>query len=130
MGCGPPGIGGPRLFYCGAEGGAAVVCDPVPNCPLELSMTNGVSGFMLSISFSTGMVDFAAGGMLSGVLASGVCIAMPEFGGRNFSGNFNSGVAVSPGIGATISGVTITISSVLVLVRCIDWKNFPRIGIS
>ncbi len=33
-------------------------------------------------------------------------------------------------MGATISGVTRTISSVLVLLFAMDWKSLPRIGMS
>ena len=91
------------------------------------SITSGFSGFMLSTSFSTGMV--VGGAAVFGVLASGLFIGMPVLGGRNLSGNFSSG-GVPAGMGATISGVTMTISSVLVLVLCIDWKNLPRIGMS
>jgi len=54
--------------------------------------------------------------VLAGVLASGVFMAMPEFVGRKGCGYFNSGSAEPGSIGATISGVTITISSVSVLV--------------
>src|ERR1035437_1125464 len=85
---------------------------------------------MLSTSFSTGMVGGAGFGVLAAVLASGVFMGMPELGGRNLAGSFRSGRGAPAGMGATISGVTITISSVFALLFCIDWKNLPRIGIS
>jgi len=50
---------------------------------MELSTINGDSGFMLSTSFSTGMV---AGGGAAAVLFSGVVMGMLELGGRNGSG--------------------------------------------
>ena len=53
-----------------------------------------------------------------------------ELAGRNGVGKCSEGGAVPAGIGATISGVTITINSVLFFVRVIDWKNLPRIGMS
>ena len=103
---------------------------PAPNPPDSPWMTKGASGFMLSISFSTGMVGGGVGRVLAGVLPSGVCIAMPVFEGRNGSGYFNSGSADPAPIGVTICGVTMTISSVLLLVRCMDLKKLPRIGMS
>src|SRR6202041_2791723 len=103
---------------------------PEPNEPDSPWITRGASGFMLSISFSTGMVAGGTGGVLAGVLASGVCIAMPVLGGRNGSGYFNSGSADPAPIGETICGVTMTIRSVLLLVRCMDLKKLPRIGMS
>ena len=39
-------------------------------------------------------------------------------------------ISVPAGTGATISGVTITMSSVLFFVRCIDWKSLPKMGMS
>ena len=60
----------------------------------------------------------------------GVVIGMPEFDGRNLSGYFSAGRGSPAGMGSTISGVTITMSSVLFLVTEIDWKNLPRIGTS
>ena len=104
-----------------------VVVDEAPAAPMLPSTASGVSGFMLSISFSTGMVGGAGFGVLAAVLASGVFMGTPELGGKNFAGNFSSGRGAPAGMGATISGVTITISSVLALVFCIDWKNLPRI---
>ena len=53
-------------------------------------------------------------GVLAAVLASGVFIGILEFGGRNLDGYFRAGVAAPAASGATISGVTSTISSVLV----------------
>ena len=67
---------------------------------------------MLSINFSTGIVGGAGAGVLAAVLASGVFIGMPELGGRNLAGNFSVGNGSPAGMGATISGVTITINSV------------------
>ena len=85
---------------------------------------------MLSISCCTGMLGGAGAIVLPAVFASGVFIGIPVLGGRNFVGYFSSGKGAPAGMGATISGVTITISSVLVRVFCIDWKSLPRIGIS
>jgi hypothetical protein len=62
-----------------------------------------------------GIVAGAGGSELADVLASGVFIGMPELGGRNFTGYFKSGVGEPASMGATISGVTTTINSVLVL---------------
>ena len=71
---------------------------------------------MLWINFSTGMVGGGGAGALAPVtFAPGVVIGMPEFGGRNFSGYFNAGRGKPAGMGATISGVTMTMSSVFVL---------------
>ena len=103
---------------------------PEPNEPDAPSMTKGASGLILSISFSTGMVGGGVGKVFAGVLPSGVCIAIPELEGRKGVGYFNSGSADPAPIGVTICGVTMTISSVLFLVRCMDWKNLPRIGMS
>lgn len=83
-------------------------------------MISGCSGCMLWISFSTG-ID----GGLSGISAPvtslpGVVIGMLEFVGRNLSGYLGPGTVWPAGTGATISGVTITISSVLLRVFEID----------
>lgn len=94
--------------------------DEAPKPPVPPSITNGGSAFMLSINFSTGMVGGVGGGVLAAVLASGVFIGTPELGGRNFAGYFKSGAGVPAGMGATISGVTITSSSVFDLSFCID----------
>ena len=106
------------------------VVPPWPKPPEDPSITSGVSGFMLSINFSIGRVGGAGAGVLAAVLASGVFIGMPELGGMNLAGNFSDGNGSPAGMGATISGVTITMSSVLALVFCIDWKNLPKIGMS
>jgi len=50
----------------------------------------------------------------------GVAILIPEFGGRNGTGYFNSGRCCPAGMGRTNCGVTITINSVFCLVRDID----------
>ena len=68
-----------------------VVDDAPPKVPVSPWTSSGVSGFMLSINFSTGMVGGAGAGVLAAVLASGLFMGMPEFGGRNFVGNFNAG---------------------------------------
>ena len=69
-----------------------VVVDEPPPKPVDSPWTmSGVSGFMLSINLSTGMVGGAEAGVLAAVLASGVFMGMPEFGGRNFVGNFSAG---------------------------------------
>ena len=103
---------------------------PEPNEPDAPSMTKGASGLILSISFSTGMVGGGVGKVFAGVLPSGVCIAIPELEGRKAVGYFNSGSADPAPIGVTICGVTMTISSVLLLVCCMDLKKLPRIGMS
>ena len=94
--------------------------DAPPKVAVPESITNGVSGFMLSISRSTGMLGGAGAIVLAGVYASGVFIGIEELGGRNFVGKFSSGNGAPAWIGETISGVTITMSSVLVRVFCID----------
>lgn len=68
-----------------------VVADPPPKVPVSPWTMSGVSALMLSINFSTGMVGGAGAGELAAVLASGVFMGMPEFGGRNFVGNFSAG---------------------------------------
>jgi hypothetical protein len=88
--------------------------------PTLPSVESLVSGFMLSINFSTDMTGGAGAGVLAAVLASGVFIGMPELAGRNFAGNFSAGKGSPAGMGATISGVTITINSVFALIFCID----------
>ena len=99
-------------LYCGP---AVVVAVPPPLLPpgdIPPSITSGVSGFILSMSSSTGIV---AGGGVGGApvaLVSGVCIGMSEFGGKNACGNFGSGTGAPASIGFTITGVTITMSSV------------------
>src|ERR1019366_9353486 len=98
---------------------------------IPLSITSGCSGFMLSISFSTGIVGGGgAGGLAPVTSAPGVVMGIPEFEGRKLSGYLICGRAAPAGIGATISGVTITISSVFVLVLLMDWKNLPSTGTS
>ena len=72
----------------------------------------------------------AGAGVLAAVLASGVFIGIFELGDRNFCGKFSVGKGTPAGMGATISGVTITISSVFALFLWIDWKNLPRTGMS
>jgi len=104
--------------------------DPAPIFAPPPSPVSCVPGFMLSTSFSTGIVSGAGAGVLAAVLASGVFMGMPELGGKNLPGNFNSGNGAPAGMGATISGVTITINSVFALVFVLDWKNFPRTEIS
>jgi hypothetical protein len=100
-----------------------------PNAPEDvLSMTSGFSGFMLSMSFSTGMVEGVLAGAEPAGFASGVFMGMPELDGRKPAGYFSRGNDVPVGMGATISGVTITMSSVFVLFFETDWKNLPRIG--
>jgi len=69
---------------------------------------------MLSTIFSTGIDAGAAPGVLAAVLTSGVFIGILEFCGKNLAGYFRAGTAALAAIGATISGVTSTISSVLV----------------
>ena len=93
-----------------------------PGAPYEvpLSITSGGSGFSVSISCSTGMLAGAGAIVFAAVFASGVFIGMLLFGGRNFVGYFSCGNAEPAGIGTTISGVTITINSVLVRVFCMD----------
>src|SRR5277367_4982978 len=98
----------------------------MPNPPVAPSITSAFSGFMLSTSVSTGTLVGVGGGVFSDVLASGVFIGMLELGGRKATGYFSSGRAWPAGIGATISGVTITINSVSFLLRVIDWKSLPR----
>ncbi len=85
-----------------------------PLMPPVLSVS-GVSGFMLSINCSTGMVAGAADS--PGAAVSGVCIGVLEFGGRKGCGYFGVAISVPAGTGLTSSGVTMTISSVLFLVR-------------
>ena len=121
--------------YCGAAGaaGEALAPDPpleAPNAPEDVpSMTSAFSGFMLSMSFSTGMVAGGGVGVVPAGFASGVFMGMPELDGRKAAGYFGRGKGAPTGMGATISGVTITMSSVFVLFFEIDWKNLPRIGI-
>ncbi len=43
-----------------------------------------------------------------------------EFGGKNGTGKFGVSIAILAGVGRTISGVTITISSVFVLFLVLD----------
>ena len=62
-----------------------------PKLPLAPDTTSGVSGFILSISLSTGMVSGAGAGVLAAVLPSGLFMGMPVLGGRNLVGNFSSG---------------------------------------
>ncbi len=83
---------------------------------------------MLSISCSTGIVSGA--NFWSAEPSSGVCMGVLEFGGKNPCGYFGKAISVPAATGETISGVTITMSSELFLVRDIVWKNFPRIGMS
>src|SRR6202035_2325178 len=115
--------------HCGFAGadplaGAASEAAPPTADPLYVdSVTSGVSGFMLSISFSTGIVAGAGCEVRLEAPPSGVCMGMPEFDSMNGSGYFNLGTGAPAGMGCTISGVTITISSVLDLVLVIDWKN-------
>jgi hypothetical protein len=68
-----------------------VVADEPPKEDDSPWTTSCGSAFMLSINFSTGMVGGAGAGVLAAVLASGVFMGMPEFGGRNFVGNFSAG---------------------------------------
>jgi hypothetical protein len=65
--------------------------DEPPKFPVSPWTMSGVSGFMLSINLSTGMVGGAEAGVLAAVLASGVFMGMPELGGRNFVGYFSAG---------------------------------------
>ena len=95
---------------------------------MPLSMFKGCSGCMLSISFSTGIVGADVLAAVAG--SSGVVIGIPELEGRNFSGYLITGSGAAAGMGFTSSGVTITISSVLLLVLEMDWKNLPRMGTS
>ena len=73
---------------CAAVAEVVVVEEAVPKPPRAPSMTSGVSGFMLSISFSTGMTARAVGiaADAAAVLVTGVCIAPAVLVGRNFSG--------------------------------------------
>src|ERR1035441_5741211 len=97
------------------EGAAELIPpDAEPN-PAEPSINRGASGFILLISVSMGMVAGGGACVLAAVLASGVFMVMAELGGRNFTGYFNSGRGAPASIGATISGVTVTSSSVFVL---------------
>lgn len=91
-------------------------------------MTSGFSGCMLSMSFSTGMLAGGLAGVEPAGFVSGVFMGMPELDGRNSAGYLSRGKGAPTGMGATISGVTITMSSVFVLFFEIDWKNLPRIG--
>lgn len=45
--------------------------EAAPKPPVEPSITNGGSGFILSMSVSTGMDDGGGAGVLAAVLASG-----------------------------------------------------------
>lgn len=63
-----------------------VSADAAPKPSFALSITNGVSGFILSINFSTGNVAGGGTGVLSAVLASGLFMGMPELAGKNLSG--------------------------------------------
>jgi hypothetical protein len=67
------------------------VFEEPPKEPEAPSTTRGLSGFMLSINFSMGMVGGAGAGVLAAVLASGVFMGMPELGGRNLPGSFSEG---------------------------------------
>jgi len=80
----------------------------------EPSIMSGVSGSMLCRYCSTGMAAGGWTGVAPADFVSGVFIGIPEFEGRNFSGNFGRGTGPPVGIGATISGVTMTISSLFV----------------
>jgi hypothetical protein len=76
---------------------------------------------MLSISLSTGRdAGASVEGLATAVFACGAVPGGPEVGARNGSGKFISGNGAPAGIGFTISGVTITISSVFVLLVAID----------
>ena len=66
-----------------------MLLEPAPKPPPEPSITNGGPGFMLSSSFSTGIAAGEGAGVFSGVLASGVFIAIPVLGGKNLPGYFN-----------------------------------------
>jgi hypothetical protein len=46
-------------------------------------MTSGFSGFMLSISVSTGTAGAGGGNVLSAVFSSGWCMGIFELGGMN-----------------------------------------------
>jgi hypothetical protein len=63
------------MNHCGGDGGAplvfVVLAEGAPKPPVLLSITSGISGFMLSISFSIGTVCGGGAGVLADVLASG-----------------------------------------------------------
>ena len=82
---------GPRHRYCGAAGvlAAPVAAPWYPLLPgaMLVSITNGCSGCMLSISFSTGMVGVASGkGFAPVTLAPGFSIGWFEFEAMNGTG--------------------------------------------
>src|SRR6185437_13057427 len=89
-----PGEGrvpGSHLYWVPAPMPVLGADDPVPPpCrppPIDCVLTpeSGVSGFMLSMSFSIGIVAGAAGSVLAAVLASGVLTVL-EAGVMNCSG--------------------------------------------
>jgi hypothetical protein len=63
------------MNYCGGDGGSPFVfvelVEGAPKPPVLLSITSGVSGFMLSINFSMGTACGGGAGVLADVLASG-----------------------------------------------------------
>ena len=83
---------------------------------------------MLSMSVSTGMAAAPEAAAWRPAADSGVCMGWSELGGRNWSGNLGVGRGAPAGMGSTISGVTITMSSVFCFSREMDWKNLPRMG--
>ena len=95
--------------------GAELIPEPPAPNPVPPSIVSVASGFMLSISFSMGMAAGGGACVLAAVLASGVFMGMPELGGRNLTGYFTWGTVAPASMGTTISGVTVTMSSVFVL---------------
>jgi hypothetical protein len=63
------------MDHCGGDGGAPLVLvalvEGAPKPPVLLSITSGLSGLMLSTSFSIGIVCGGGAGVFAAVFASG-----------------------------------------------------------
>src|SRR5581483_64101 len=113
-----PGAG----VLAGAGAACKLDCPPlIDPPPTDERTTSGFSGCMLFKSVSTGMA--CVGGVTGTgpvVCWPGVCMGVPVLGGKNGRGYFGCGTGCPAGMGRTISGVTITMSSVFDLLVLFD----------